>query len=80
MTDYDALVSKYGAQTKVDITAWVLSKLRCHVAEGGSSRDLIYERLGFGVEAYGPLCEAGAVEVTNALFTAAKVKSGRRPR
>jgi hypothetical protein len=52
MTDYDALVSKYGAQTKVDIT----------------SRDLIYERLGFGVEAYGPLCEAGAVDVTNALF------------
>ncbi len=80
MTDYDALVSKYDNQTKMDIAAWVISKLRGHVAEGGSSRTLVYERLGFGVEAYNSLCEAGAVDVTNALFTAAKVASGRRPK
>jgi hypothetical protein len=80
MSDYDVLVSKYDDQTKMDIAAWVISKLRAHTLNGGSSRTLIYERLGFGVEAYGPLCEAGAVDVTNALFTAAKVKSGRRPK
>jgi hypothetical protein len=80
MSDYDALVSKYDDQTKMDIAAWVISKLRAHTLSGGSSRTLVYERLGFGVEAYSPLCEAGAVDVTNALFTAAKVASGRRPR
>ena len=30
-----------------------------HAKEGGSYRYLIYDRLGFGMEAYVPLCEDG---------------------
>jgi len=37
-----------------------------HCIDGGSFRYLIYGRLGFGEEAYGPLYEAGGMEFTNA--------------
>lgn len=69
--NYDEIVAKYDVQTKLEITAWVLSKLQEH-CEGGSYRTLIYERLGFSVDAYEPLLEAGGMEVSNALFEAAK--------
>lgn len=63
----DELVSKYDYQTKLDIAAWVISKIDEHGADGGSFRYLIYERLGFGPDAYVPLFEAGGMNITNEL-------------
>jgi hypothetical protein len=37
-----------------------------HCIEGGSFRYLIYDRLGFGPEAYVPMLEAGGMQFTNA--------------
>jgi len=67
MIDHDELVSKYDNQTKLDIAAWVISKIDEHGVNPGSFRYLIYHRLGFGPEAYVPLYEAGGMNVTNEL-------------
>ena len=67
MSDIDSRVEKYDNQTKLDITAWVISKIDDHGNEPGSFRYLIYDRLGFGPEAYVPLYEAGGMNITNEL-------------
>ena len=46
-------------ETKLAITAWVMKHIIEHATEGGSFRYLIYDRLGFGPEAYVPLCADG---------------------
>ena len=46
--DYDALVAKYDYQTRLDIAAWVISKIDEHGNNPGSFRYLIYNLLGFG--------------------------------
>ena len=66
-TDYDELVSKYDNQTKLDIAAWVISKIDEHGADPGSFRHLIYGLLGFGMDAYVPLYHAGGMNITNEL-------------
>ena len=66
-TDYDELVSKYDNQTKLDIAAWVISKIDEHGTDPGSFRHLIYGLLGFGPEAYVPLYYAGGMNITNEL-------------
>ena len=65
--DYDALVAKYDYQTRLDIAAWVISKIDDHGDDPGSFRYLIYNRLGFGPDAYVPLYEAGGMNITNEL-------------
>ena len=67
MIDYDKLVEKYDNQTKLDIAAWVISKIDEHGRDPGSFRHLIYDRLGFGMDAYVPLYEAGGMNITNEL-------------
>lgn len=67
MNEFDDLVAKYDYQTKLDIAAWVISKIDEHGAEPGSFRNLIYGRLGFGPDAYVPLYEAGGMNITNEL-------------
>lgn len=67
MNDYDDLVSKYDNETKLDIAAWVISKIDEHGENPGSFRNLIYGGLGFGPEAYVPLYEAGGMNITNEL-------------
>lgn len=44
---------------KLAVTKWVMKHIVEHATEGGSYRYLIYERLGFGPEAYAPLCSDG---------------------
>jgi len=44
---------------KLAVTRWVLKHIVEHANEGGSYRYLIYERLGFGPDAYAPLCSSG---------------------
>jgi len=65
--DYDALVAKYDYDTKLEIAAWVISKIDEHGLAPGSFRYLIYDRLGFGPDAYVPLYEAGGMNITNEL-------------
>jgi hypothetical protein len=67
MIDYDSIVAKYDNQTKLDIAARVISKIDDHGASPGSFRYLIYDRLGFGPEAYVPLYTAGGMNITNSL-------------
>jgi hypothetical protein len=64
---FDELVSKYDNQTKLDVAAWVISKIDNHGNNPGSFRHLIYTLMGFGPEAYVPLYEAGGMNITNEL-------------
>lgn len=62
MSDFpelDKLVKECDPDTKLAITAWVMKHIVDHARDGGSYRYLIYERLGFGPEAYVPLCDDG---------------------
>ena len=56
---FDDIVSKTDSETKIAITQWVFKHIVEHAQEGGSFRYLIYNRLGFGMEAYVPLCGDG---------------------
>ena len=51
----------------IEQVAWVLGHLADQLKEGGSFRYLIYDRMGYGPEAYQPLYEAGGLAITNAL-------------
>jgi hypothetical protein len=46
-------------ELKLAVTKWVMKHIVEHAREGGSYRYLIYDRLGFGPEAYAPLCSDG---------------------
>ena len=52
-------------ETKMAIVAWVFGHIVDHAAEGGSFRYLIYDRLGFGPDAYVPLYNAGGMTISN---------------
>jgi hypothetical protein len=59
------LVEECPYETKLAVTAWVMKHIVEHAKEGGSYRYLIYDRLGFGPDAYVPLYEAGGMEISN---------------
>lgn len=61
----DELVEKCDYETKLAVAAWVIKHIVDHAKEGGSYRYLIYDRLGFGTDAYVPLYEAGGMEISN---------------
>ena len=68
MSDYpdlDKLVETCDYDTKLAVTAWVFKHIVDHAKEGGSYRNLIYGRLGFGTDAYTPLFYAGGMEISN---------------
>lgn len=62
---YQAVLDKTDNETKLAVTAWVFRNIVDHAMEGGSYRYLIYNRLGFGPEAYVPLYDAGGMEISN---------------
>jgi hypothetical protein len=57
--DIDNLAETCDYDMKLAVTKWVFKHIAAHGAEGGSYRYLIYERLGFGPDAYAPLCSDG---------------------
>lgn len=59
------LVENCDYDTKLAVTAWVFKNIVEHAKEGGSYRYLIYDRLGFDLDAYVPLFEAGGMEISN---------------
>lgn len=50
---------------KIAVTAWAIKHIVDHANEGGSFRHLIYDRFGFGPEAYVPLYSAGGMTISN---------------
>jgi hypothetical protein len=46
-------------EMKLAVTKWAMKHIVDHAREGGSYRYLIYDRMGFGPEAYAPLCSDG---------------------
>ena len=57
----DDLLLGVSNEHKLAVTQWVFKHLVEHAKEGGSYRYLIYDRLGFGMEAYAPLCSDGLI-------------------
>lgn len=53
------LLPEVSNEHKLAVTQWVFKHVVEHAREGGSYRYLIYDRLGFGPEAYVPLCNDG---------------------
>lgn len=62
---YPKLVDECPYETKLAVAAWVFKALVDHAREGGTFRYLIYDRLGFGPDAYVPLYEAGGMTISN---------------
>ena len=59
------LVEACDYQTRLAVTAWVFKNVVDQAREGGSFRYLIYDRLGFGMDAYVPLYMAGGMTISN---------------
>lgn len=57
--ELDDMVEWCDHTMKLAVTRWVMKHIVEHAKEGGSYRYLIYDRLGFGPEAYAPLCSDG---------------------
>lgn len=62
---YPALIATCPYETRLAVTAMVFQAVVEHAKEGGSFRYLIYDRLGFGPDAYVPLYAAGGMAISN---------------
>jgi hypothetical protein len=65
MKDNDTLLHGQSKPT-IEQAAWVVSHLTDSMVDGGTFRYLIYDRMGYGPEAYMPMLEAGAMAINNA--------------
>ena len=52
----------------IEQTAWVIKHILKHFEEGGSFRYLIYDRMGYGQEAYVEFYEAGGLKLSNMAY------------
>ena len=57
----EEILDEVSDEHKLAVTQWVFKHLVEHAKEGVTYRYLIYDRLGFGPEAYVPLCSDGMV-------------------
>lgn len=62
---FPKLVAECPYETRLAVACWVIQHICAHARERGSYRYLIYDRLGFGPDAYVPLQFAGALDVSN---------------
>jgi hypothetical protein len=63
--DFPKLVADCPEDVRLAVACWVVHNLVEHARWGGTFRYLIYQRLGFGPEAYVPMLDAGAMEISN---------------
>ncbi len=70
---YQQICDALTSEQRLAVTAWVMKTLCQHAQEGGTYRYLIYERLGFGPEAYLPLQLAGGLDISNEFDLSEKV-------
>ena len=61
----EKIVKDSDYDTRLAITAWVCEKILDHGRGGGSYLYLIYDRLGFDMDSYAVLQNAGALEISN---------------
>lgn len=59
MFSLEEILKEVPYEHKLAVTQWVFKHIVEHATEGGSYRYLIYDRLGFGMDAYAPLCADG---------------------
>lgn len=59
--DLEKIVRECDPDTRLAIVQWTMKHIVEHAKERGSYRYLIYQRLGFGPEAYVPLLDYGLV-------------------
>jgi len=64
-----------GSHPPLEHVAWVLKHVADHLKEGGTFRYLIYDRMGYGPEAYLPLYEAGGMAISNAFCELKELRS-----
>ena len=64
-SNYEEVLKDLTDEQKLAAAEWVISNVVEHGRDGGSFRYFIYDRLGFGPEAYLPLYMAGGMEITN---------------
>jgi hypothetical protein len=57
--EYAKMAEECDPELKLAVTKWVMKHIVEHAQDGGSFRYLIYDRLGFGPEAYAALCSDG---------------------
>lgn len=57
--ELDQMAEECPHEIKIAVTRWAMKHIVEHAQDGGSFRYLIYDRMGFGPEAYVPLCENG---------------------
>lgn len=62
---YPKLVEDCPYETRLAVAAWVFEAIVAHAKHGGTFRYLIYERLGFDLDAYYPLYCAGGMTISN---------------
>lgn len=55
----DKIADECPYETKLAVTRWVMKHIVDHARDGGTYRYLIYDRLGFDMDAYAPLCSDG---------------------
>jgi hypothetical protein len=72
----DKLAEDCDNELKIAVVRWAMKHIVEHAKEGGSYRTLIYDRLDFGPEAYGPLCSDG-ITISNE-FSIASMKETKR--
>lgn len=61
----DEIWAEMSYEQRLAAADYIFRKITEHAKEGGSYRYLIYERLGFGPDAYAVLQFAGALDVSN---------------
>lgn len=66
----EQVFSSLGDEDRLALCCYLFSVLSEHLREGGTYRMLLYDRLGLGLEAYGAMQFAGALDVHNALIEA----------
>ena len=57
--EYLKMAEECDPELRLAVTKWAMKHIVEHARDGGSYRYLIYDRLGFGPEAYAPLCSDG---------------------
>lgn len=63
--DFPKLVEACPYETRLAVACWVIKHIVDHAREGGTYRYLIYDRLGFGPDAYVPMQLSGALTISN---------------
>lgn len=65
--EFPQLVELCPYDTRLAVTCWAMTHIYAHAKEGGSYRTLIYDRLGFGPDAYAPCMFADGLNISNEL-------------